>query len=334
LLLGLIFSISAICSAEDRIVQRTGSGSQIGLSCILLDYTGRGVTYQAKSGGATKRLPRGEIVEVTTHYNESHTAARTLFAEGKAAEAFEKLNVALEQENRLWVRREILATQVKCALWNGDHIVAGERFLAIFESDPHTLYFPTMPLSWSDDPPSPELARAGRQWLSQSKNSAAQLLGASHLLSDPKQTSAALLALKSLAQDENPDIQRLAQMQLWRHKAMTEDVSREELLQWERLMEGADESLGGGPRFVLGMAWQQRREDVPAATAWLWLPFVQADDRYLVAQAAWNAGQALERAGQAAEAAAIYEELVSRFADTPHGTLGKSARERLQQKKD
>lgn len=324
----LLIIVTAAVHAQDRIVTRTASGSKIGISCRIVDYTGREAVYLTKAGGATKRLPRGEIVEVTTSYNEAHTAGRTLLAEGKAAEAFEKLETALDTEQRLWVRREILATQVKAALWTGDRIAAGQRFLAIVESDPATLYFPLMPLSWSDEPPSAQLARISRQWIAQTDSSAAVLLGGSHLLTDPAQSREAIKTLESIARDENPDLQRLAQIQIWRAKTLTDDLSRDELLRWERAMESAAETIGGNPRFFLGMAYKHRRDDVAAAAAWLWLPMVYSDDRHLAALSAWNAGQSLERAGQPDEAKAIYTEITQRFADTPSGPLAAAALKR------
>ncbi len=317
----LIFAISSALPAEDRIVMRTAGGSRIGTSCILHDYTGREVVYQAKAGGALRRMPRKDVLEVTTHYSEPHTAGRQLLSEGKAKEAFDKLDAALDKENRVWVRREILATQIKCALWNGDRVAAGERFLAIFDSDPYTMYFSLLPLSWSDARPSAELIQASRQWLAQSTNSAARLLAASHLLTEKQHADAALRTLKDLARDENGDVQRYGQIQLWRVKALTEDVSREELLRWERSFDDAGDLLGGGPRYILGLGWKRQHNDVAAAAAWLWLPLVASEDRWLAAEAAWQAGQALDRAGQKDEAAAVYAEIKARFADTPSGPL-------------
>lgn len=318
LLLGWLCSAASLL-AEDRIVMRTASGSRIGMPCIIHDYTGREAVYQMKQGSATKRLPRREIIEVTTHYTPKHLEAKQLFADGAAKDAFRKLDEALDDENRAWVRRQILATQVRCALWNGDRVTAGERFLAIVESDPMTLYFALMPLSWSEERPSAELSRAAKRWVSQTNEPAAMLLGASHLLTDPEQGTQALKTLKELARHENAEIQRFAQIQLWRAKVLTEDVSREELLRWERTFDDAGEELGGGPRYILGLAWHHRRDDVAAAAAWLWLPYVSGDDRWLAAQAAWNAGQALDSAGQTAEAKAVWEEVAKRYADTPAG---------------
>jgi signal peptidase II len=315
-------------SAEDRIVMRTAGGSRIGMPCIILDYTGREATYQTKPGGAARRLPRREILDVATHLTPAHAEGKDLLAKGQAREAFVRLDGALEQEQRVWVRREILALQIKCALWNGDRAAAGERFLAIFDSDPETLYFRLMPLAWSEDTPTPELARTARQWMSQQENAAAVLLGASHLLTLPDQAHSAVAALKTLARSANADIQRYAQIQLWRAKTLTEDVPRDELLRWERSFDDAGGDLGGGPRYILGLGWHRRHDDVAAAATWLWLPFVSGDDRWLAAQAAWNAGQALRRAGQHAEASAIVDEIARRYADTPYGPRAAAVNER------
>lgn len=323
--LPLFFIAAAVCSvspAQDRIVKRTSGGSRIGVACSIQDYNGREVVFQAKPGAPVQRLPRRDVLEVTTHYNAPHTEARALLESGKAKEALAKLESALDQEGRTWVRREILATQVKCALWDGDRVTAGERFLAIVESDPETLYFPLMPLGWSEERPSEELIRAARKWMSQSTFSAAMLLGASHLLTDTHQAAPASQSLKELARDGHAEVQRYAQMQLWRAKALADDVSRDELFRWERTMEDAGEALGGGPRYLLGLGWARRHDDVAAAAAWLWLPLVSGEDRWLAARAAWNAGQALERAGQTAEAAAVYAEIAVRYADTPYGKTG------------
>ena len=214
----LILVFAAVLPAEDRIVVRTAGGSRIGTPCVIHDYTGREVVYQTKAGSAMRRMPRREILEVTTHYNEPHTEAKKLLAEGKAKEAFEKLDTVLDRENRVWVRREILATQVNCALWNGDRVTAGERFLAIFDSDPNTIYFPLMPLSWSDGPPSDQLVQASRQWMALTTNAAAKLLAVSHLLTDKQHAASVLKGLKDLARNENAEIQRYGQIQLWREK--------------------------------------------------------------------------------------------------------------------
>lgn len=309
--------VTSAAPAQDRFVKRTPSGSRIGVGCSIHDYTGREIVFQAKAGGPIQRVPRRDVLDVSTNYVPPHTEARTLLEAGKAKEAFAKLEDALDQERRTWVRREILATQVKCALWDGDRITAGERFLAIVESDADTLYFPLMPLAWSEERPSEELIRAARNWMSPSMSAAAKLLGASHLLTDENEAVAAMKSLKELAREGHAEIQRLAQIQLWRARAISEEVSRDELFRWERTMEDAGDALGGGPRYILGLGWMKRHNDVAAAAAWLWLPLVSGEDRWLAARASWNAAQALERAGQDAEAAAVLAEIATRYADTP-----------------
>jgi hypothetical protein len=155
------------------------------------------------------------------------------------------------------------------------------------------------------------------------------LLAASHLLTDKAQAALALKELKDLARDESAEIQRYGQIQLWRVKTLTEDVSRDELLRWERSFDDAGDALGGGPRYILGLGWQRRHDEVAAAAAWLWLPLVSGDDRWLAAQSAWQAGQALEHAGRKAEAAAMYAEIATRFADTPYNAKALAARKKL-----
>lgn len=305
--------------AEDRIIVRTPNGGRIGRACLIVDYTGRGATYQLKSGSGTKRLARQDIVEVTTHYTTAHLAAKQLLDEGAAKEAFQKLNEALEAENRTWVRRQILALQVNCSLWNGDHVTAGERFLAIVESDPDTFYFSQIPLSWSEDPTNAELVRASKRWLMQTDHRTARLLGASHLLTDPEESAAALKALKVLAREDHAEISRLAQFQIWRSRVLADDVSRDELQRWELAIEDGGEDVCGGSRYILGLGWQRRRDDLAGAAAWLWLPYVSCNDRWLAAQATRNAAESLAQAGLTAESQAVWEELSTRYGDTPAG---------------
>ena len=216
-----LMTLACLAQAEDRLQLRTASGSRIGVACSISDSTGREVVYQTKAGGPIKRVPRRDVLEISTSYNVSHTAGRELLSRGQAQAAFDKLDQALDEENRTWVRREILATLIRCALWDGNRIAAGERFLAIGESDPETMYFPLMPLSWNDAPPGEGLQRAARSWLTQTSSPAAQLLGASHLLTDPKHAAEALRVLKGLAKETQVDLQRLGQMQLWRAKVLT-----------------------------------------------------------------------------------------------------------------
>ena len=80
---------------------------------------------------------------------------------------------------------------------------------------------------------------------------------------------------------------------------------------------------------VLGMGWRRRQDDLAAAAAWLWLPLVAAEDRWLAAEAGLLAAQALERAGQKDEAAATFAEVASRFRDTPFGPQAEEAKNRL-----
>src|SRR5262249_43298294 len=130
------------------------------------------------------------------------------------------------------------------------------------------------------------------------------------------------------AKDERAEIQRYSQMQLWRSNVLKDDISKDELIRWERAMEDARETIGGGPRFILGLGWHHRRDHLAAAAAWLWLPLVAPEDRGLTAEAAFRAAQSLAEAGQRAEAELILTEVTTRFGDTPFGAKVDEARKR------
>ena len=294
---------------------RTANGSQIGLTCHVQDYTGRELVYRQQDNSPLKRMPRRDVIEVFTTYTEEHAEGLKLLSQGAAQRALDQLNAALDVEDRVWVRREILAAQVRCALWDGDRLTAGEKFSALFDSDADTMFFALIPLSWSDQAPDPELAKASKQWLTDQGPAALRLMGASHLLTEPAQKESAYAALKQLARDENSEIHRFAQYQIWRARALAENVARDELLRWERTFDDAGDAAGGGPRYLLGMAYYRQHDDLEAAAHWLMLPFVAGDDRALAAEAAWNAVQSLRQAGDQAAAEALSSEFAVRYGD-------------------
>ncbi len=312
--IGVLY-VATMLAAQDLVIVRTANGSRIGIACIIQDYTGRELTYQQKPDGPVRRMPRRDVMEVITPYTEDHLEGLKQLARGAAKPAFEKLTAALEEEDRIWVRREILAAQIRCALWGGDRMTAGEKFSALFDSDPETMFFPLIPLSWSDRPPTAELAKISKQWLSTQGNAVLRLMGASHLLAEPSQAESMQPVLKQLARDDNPEIHRFAQYQIWRARVLSGEMPRDELLRWERTFDDAGESAGGGPRYLIGMAYHRQHDDLAAAASWLYLPFVAGDDRELAARAGWNAVRSLERAGDEAAAAALKSEFADRYGD-------------------
>jgi hypothetical protein len=303
-------------SADDRVViQPVSSSSRMTIAGHVLDYHGRELTMQTGVGQGIKRFPRAEVVEVTTTYLEPHERGLKLLAEGRAKDADAAFETALDEETRAWVRRSLLAEQIKCAWWTGDYSRAAGRFLPIAESDPQTWYFGLMPLVWTEEPPATARASEARGWL-RSPNPAARLLGSSWLLTGPDRQAAEAI-LSDLASDTNRQVQRLAQAQLWRLRLAEGPLPVVELRRWEHALHEMPTELRAGPRFLLGRGYAQRQDALAAAANWLWLPFQFPELRTLAAAAQERAAEQLLSAGDPIGARTLANEVGVRYADLP-----------------
>ncbi|MBI1345003.1 hypothetical protein GC163_01800 [bacterium] len=303
--------------ADDRVmIQVPGQSSRITVVGNIVDFNGRELILRTGVGAGEKRFPAADVVEVSTNYLPEHQAGLKLLADGRTTEAWSSLASALEEEPRAWVRREILAAQVKCALWSGDLEQAATRFLAIVTSDELSPHYRLMPLVWTESPPSKFLRGDAQRWL-QGRELPAKLLAASWLLSDPAATEEALAALNSLASEPHPYIQRYAQAQLWRVRLDRGVLSTAEIRRWEQLTENLSPNLRGGPYFLIGRAYAERQDWLSAAAAWMWLPLEYREQRYLAVEAQWRAAQALQAAGDTVSARQLAYEITVRFADAP-----------------
>lgn len=330
-LLGMALS----SSAQDRIVIQQPSGTRLPISGFVEDYTGREISVRLKPDDPVRKYPRSDVVEVVTDFMPRHDRARKLFAAGKIADAKKEYVGAYEDENRSWVRREILAGQVRCALWLGDYDSAAARFFAILESDPETFHVNLAPLNWSDDQPSANLRNDALKWISITNPPWMRLVGASWLLNTSDLFADADQQMKRLAREADVRVQRLAQMQLWRLKLHgAEPLDLDEIRHWEQFVEGIPVELRGGAYFVIGQAWKQRKEYERASRAFLWLPLVFDSDRWLSAHACFEAADALELQGDFAQAFSLYSEVVFRYGDTRWGMAAEAAWKRLRPPKD
>ena len=129
----------------------------------VLEYTGRELTLQTGVGAGIKRFPRSEVIEVTTPYLEAHQRGLDLLSQGRVKDADAAFETALDEEPRTWVRRSILASQMKCAWWTGDYTRAANRFLPIAESDLANIAFGLAPYGFSFEPSSTSCASTKRR---------------------------------------------------------------------------------------------------------------------------------------------------------------------------
>ena len=311
-------SLSTLSSAEDRVIIQQPGGSRLPVTGLVEDYTGRDLSIRLRVGNKLRSVPRSEVIEVQTAYTPRHEKGRQLLANGHPVEAAVELNAAIKDEDRTWVRREILALLVKCALWDGDYRTAVTRFLLIAESDAETFHFGVAPLAWTDDVSSGDVRLEAKSWLA-ARSPISKLFGASHLLSDPASTNEAEAALRFLARESNVRVQRLAQMQLWRQRMKSGAATPAELSRWEAAVEELPEELRTGGYFVLGQAYRKQQEPDRAAAALLWLPLVYDADRHLAARACFQAAEQIESLGDRPQATNLFSEVVFRFGDTPWG---------------
>ena len=323
---------TAPATAQDRVLIQQPGGSRFPMSGYIEDYTGREIALRIKPNEPVRRYPRADIIEVTTEYTPHHDRGRKLFASGKIAEARDEFTAALNDEDRPWVRREILASQVRCALWNGDYYTAVSRFVPIVQSDAETFHYGLAPLNWTDDQPAANLRLDARNWIGPKAAPLSQLIGASWLLSVADGTVEAQATLKKLAREPDIRIQRLAQMQLWRIKLKgSSQLDPDEITGWEKFIEDLSVELRGGSYFVIGQAWKQRKEHENGARAFLWLPLIYDADRWLSSRACFEAAQSLSNAGDRTQAVKLYSEVVFRYGDSPWGPKAEAAWNLLRQ---
>lgn len=289
-----------------------GAGQQQ-LSGRIIDYTGEKIVIETQPGGRELSFPAERVVRVQTPQTEGHVEGLRMFGLGRFEEAQTALERALTVEDRIWVRREILAVLLRCSLRRGEYEPASARFVALVRSDPKTRHFPLVPLAWSSAAVPAGALHPARQWLSDAQP-VVRLLGASYLLDDSPET--AQRELNRLSTDPDIRVQTLAQAQLWRLALAGELPSEWELDRWQLQIDSMPAELRGGPYYLLGRARFARREFGPAAAALLWVPLVYPEDAFLAAHSALQAGAALEQLGQPNEAANLYHEVVRQYGGT------------------
>lgn len=303
-------------SGQDRVVLRRGNlAGRVTISGTIDDCTGH--ELRMRSGDGTVRTyPTADVVSIETPQTEPHDRGLKLLADNEVEEALREFDTALRKESRTWVRREILALQVRCGLRRGDYPLAGARFLAILKSDPGTRHFGLIPLAWSPEPvPAGALSEA-RNWLTTSSEPA-QLMGASLLFDNPDSSTAARTTLRSLSTSTDRRIQVLAQFQAWRADVAASAVNELQIVRWQDRVDELPSALRAGPCYLLGRAYTGRRDYELAAASFLWLPLVDDHDFRLSARSMLEAGLSLKRIGQLTESQALFRETSRRFATAP-----------------
>ena len=215
LLIGATLASGSTASAQynDEVVQRgSTAGSRITVRCQIIDYTGSKLTARSANSTRPFEIDASEVITIRTAQTTPHTDGMKAFDEGQTRDAETQLTEAIKVEPRVWMRREILAVLIRCALKRNDYLTAGTRFQLLIESDPDTAYVNLIPLLWNDSAAEGETREAAIAWLKDEKP-VARLLAASWLFFDAGHSEASLAVLTELARTPGERVRQLANWQ-------------------------------------------------------------------------------------------------------------------------
>ena len=294
-----------------RIAPAEGDGAAFGIEGQVLDYTGREIVIRLDRG-TERRVPADRVVEIQTAWPPGYEEGLRALAEKDFPAAQENLIAANRAESRAWARRLILAGLARAMLGLGHADQAGEVVLAILASDPASPHLDLLPLAWSGDAEVPP--QKAQAWLAQPDLPAANLLGASYLLSTAKQMDAAEV-LRRLTAVPDARIATLAEAQLWRTRVATADAA--EVARWQAAIEQMPVELQAGPYFVVGEALRRLGRQDEAALALLRVPVHAPEKSGLAARALLAAAESLRDAGHPDEALRLAREILRDHAETP-----------------
>jgi tetratricopeptide (TPR) repeat protein len=292
----------------------------------IVEFTGRELRIQ-NDAGRERTIPAAEVERVETTRSAEQMSGDQLFAAGDFRDAVTQYRSALEagREPRNWVRRQVLAQIVWCQRNLGEWDQAGEYFLILLASDADTPDFACLPLVWTGEKPQIVVERKAQQWLANTEQPAAVLMGASQLLTTAHREHA-LAKLKELLAVDDPRIAWLAFGQLWR--AGSGNATAEQMRSFAARIEKSDESLRAGAYFILGNALAGSQPEA-ATLALMKLPVLYEREYALAASALVTSGECLEKLSRPAQALGLYREAASRYSRAGIAAEARTRIERL-----
>lgn len=303
--------LALTAAANDRVrVQYPEKAGVLVLIGEIDDYLGGELTIRLKTGSETVRAE--QILEIETYYTPSHRQGLELLDQGETDKALTTLQAALKEENRRWVKREILAGIVRAQTRRGDLLSAANTFAEILATDPGTRHWSVAPLAWAPLALSVPLKNQARQWLTGDRPGL-RLVGASLLLLDPVYGEAAQRELTDLSRSPQRPLAPLARAQMWRVRFQGVALTETELARWRTEIQYLPAALRAGPQYLLARGYLSRDARRDAAAEFLWLPTVYNDLESLSARALWDAAAALRESAAESEAMTLLGELVEQF---------------------
>lgn len=304
--------LASAVQSQDRVtIIPDGAVDPIVVIGQVEDFTGEALLIKRMGQTKVDRYSASNVQGVDTWRSPLHEQGLKEFETGVNAKAELSLQKALQDEPRDWMKREILAELIRCAIRRADWGLAGVTFLKITREDPTTQFWNVAPLQWAPQSLGDSQKTLARNWIKET-DSATRLLAASWLLLDPVYGETAQQQMDDLARDANRIIAPLARAQQWRLR-LGPEISELEIQKWQRDVRRLPRNLRAGPQYLVGRGLVQRNEPRAAAAELLWLSTVYTDHEELTARALVEAASILEKSGQASDAMTLYTLIIEKY---------------------
>lgn len=213
--------------------------------------------------GTLKKLELNRVIAVRPKWNTPQAAEMDrLFYEGKYAEHAKMAAAVLKVDLPPYQQRLLLAQVVVSANAIGNRVPAGTVFLTLCKNSPPPLLYSVAPLNWVDSQTTRTMETSAETWLAET-DEAAQLLGASWLLSGAKRKQATE-TLEKLTRSPNNMISDLATCQLWRTVPIAPENAAT-ILEWQNRRDQLLLPLQLGPTELIADRWRSARQPNLAA---------------------------------------------------------------------
>lgn len=299
--------------AADTVIHRAGKrGGRVAISGEILDYNSQKMTFRVKSPDTIRELKQSQILVFDAQYMTSHRDAIREIEIGNYEKASLAVKKAINAEARPWVRRELMALAVQCAINLDDWSTAASHYVAMKQSDPYSRHLDIIPLQWTRK----ERSQIDRNFAIReltSTNQTAQLIAASWLLQRNGTEKKATTTLNELLQSPEGHLRYLARCQLWRTRISSDDLTDGEMVRWEKQLRNLPESYWAGPMFLLAQGYTKRVQPDLAAARYLWITVIDPRNANLAREATLNAAQLLESLGQKKASTTLRTEAEQRF---------------------
>jgi hypothetical protein len=236
--------------------------------------------------GTLKKLELNRVIAVRPKWNNPQAEEMNrLFYEGNYAEHAKMAATVLKTEMPPYQQRLLLAQVVITANAIGNRVPAGNVFLTLCKNSPPPFLYSVAPLNWVDSQTTKAMETSAETWLAEN-DEAAQLLGASWLLSGAKRKEAAE-SLEKLTRSSNSMIADLATCQLWRIVPISPNSSTT-ILEWQNRRDLLLLPLQLGPTELIADRWRAAQQPSLAAFENLRIAILHRDryDRVRVARVA------------------------------------------------